>query len=186
VGRSEDGFEDWRATNSLGFHVSIHLKTSLSHLNGHRKVSLTQVEWYYYVVPSAHAHNHLVMSPWKPLATRNDGSVCRLQNASIWWTNELDAYNAIGTVEIHVDEVPGLFRIVIEGTRVLWNKEDGRKSRGSPIKHCLYLPTDGNVWSLTAGGKKSHRRPTYKAYVVAMQFSHPTMMESLFSRCVLN
>jgi hypothetical protein len=110
------------------------------------------------------------MSPWKLLTTKNESSACMLNNASIRWTNDLGAYNAIGRVEIqHVSDVPGLFRIVIDGTKVLW-KDDGSKQPGPPIKHCLYLPTDGSYWKVSRHQVKSYRRPDYKVFAVVVNF----------------
>jgi hypothetical protein len=110
------------------------------------------------------------MSSWKLLTTRNENSACMLDNASIRWTNDFDAYHVIGRVEMqHVSDGLALFRIVIDGTKVLW-KEDGSKQRGPPIKHCLYLPSDGSYWKVSSHRVKSSRRPDYKAFAITVNF----------------
>jgi hypothetical protein len=69
----------------------------------------------------------------------------------------------------HIPEVPGLFRLFIDGTTVIWN-ENGTKERGHPIKYCIYLPIDGPNWTIRSGRKKSANRPDYRVFVVAVQF----------------
>jgi hypothetical protein len=109
------------------------------------------------------------MSPWKPLTT-NDAIGCILSNASIRWKSSLDEYRVTGTIQMqHIPEVPGLFRLFIDGTTVIWN-ENGTKERGHLLKHCIYLPLDGANWNVWSGRKKSTNRPDYKAFVVAVQF----------------
>jgi hypothetical protein len=108
-----------------------------------------------------------MVSPWKLLSS-NDGSGCILHNASIRWANGSNGYHATGTAEIqHVAQVPGLVRILIDGTTVIW--ENG-KQRGPPIKSFIYLPTDGGPWTVSTGRKRSSNRPDFKVFVVAVHF----------------
>jgi hypothetical protein len=114
------------------------------------------------------AHN-LPMLPWK-LLTNNEAKACSLSNASIRWTNAFGSYHATGSVEIQcVPGTPGLFRIFIDGASVLWNK-DGTKQQGLPIKHCLYLPSDGGYWKVSTHKVKSVNRPDNKAFAVGVEF----------------
>jgi hypothetical protein len=121
----------------------------------------------------AQAHNLLIMSPWK-LLTSNDGSGCFIHKGSICWMHMHGSeYNATGAVEIqHVPKAPGLFRIFIDGTLAIWNNETGTKERGPPIKHCIYLPTDGGLWTTNTCKKKSSSHPDYRVYAMKVQF-HP-------------
>jgi hypothetical protein len=113
------------------------------------------------------------MSPWK-LLTSNQALVCMLSNASIRWTNALNRYNVIGRVEIHhIPQVPGLFRIFVDGSSVIWKESDNTgisKERGPAIKHCIYLPTEGPTWTISTSRVKSSRRPDYKAFAIAVTF----------------
>lgn len=153
---------DCRQASSLGFDA-IHLNLlSFESLGDSRAQRVAYLRL-------AHAHNP-PMLPWK-VVTTNQAVACTLNNASIWWTNDVGAIHATGRVELQcIPEVPGLFRIVIDGTMVLWNKEDKSKQQGPPIKHCLYLPTDGDIWTVSAARTKSIRRPDNKVFAVAVQF----------------
>jgi hypothetical protein len=123
------------------------------------------------------------MSPWK-LLTTNQGKACALDNASIRWTNVVGSYHGRGRVEIHqTPEVTGLFRIFIDGM-VVQHALGGPPEVPVPLRHCIYLPTDGGMWKVSTGRKKSLRRPNYKVFALAVEFPPNTDGISFVQVCI--